>query len=102
MAQLVQLQKSYDEFEARDAVVIAVAQEDVDLEKHGNILTKFGGEPKFQIGADIGREETKKYDRTTAYLIDKEGRVRQVFPMLIHHRPSWKAILNEMDRLEIK
>ena len=39
------------------------------------------------------------FDRTTAYFIDSEGVVRQVFPMLIHSRPSWDAILGEIERL---
>ncbi len=49
--------------------------------------------------ADLNHEHTPTYKQTTAYLIDRGGVVRQVFPMLIHHRPSWKAILNEIDRL---
>ena len=35
----------------------------------------------------------------TAYLIDKTGIVRQIFPMKIHQRPSWKAVLREVDAL---
>ncbi len=89
----------YDEFIKRDVVVIAVAQEDKDLKSHGRFLKKFGSKPPFDIVADLNRKATTGYDRTTAYLIDKKGVVRQVFPMLIHSRPSWRAILNEVDRL---
>ena len=89
----------YNEFIKRDVVVIAVAQEDTDLKSHGRFLKKFGSEPRFDIVADLNRKETSGYDRTTAYLIDKKGVVRQVFPMLIHSRPSWRAILNEVDRV---
>lgn len=90
----------YDEFTKRDTVVIAIAQEDTDLESHGKFLKKFGSSgPPFDIVADLNRKRTKRYDRTTTYLIDKTGVVRQVFPMLIHARPSWKAILGEMDRI---
>ena len=90
----------YDEFTKRDTVVIAIAQEDTDLKSHGRFLKKFGSSgPPFDIVADLNREKTKRYERTTAYLIDKTGVVRQVFPMLIHSRPSWKAILGEVDRI---
>lgn len=101
MRQLVELQKLYDEFEKRDTVVIAVAQEDKDLKSHGQILSHFKPKPRFEIVADLNREKTGQYKRTTAYLIDKQGVVRQVFPMLIHSRPSWYAILSEIDRLEL-
>jgi hypothetical protein len=89
----------YDEFAKRDTVVIAVAQEDTDLESHAKILKKLGKSPPFDIVCDIDRKETARYHRTTAYLIDKRGVVRQVFPMLIHARPSWRAIWHEADQL---
>lgn len=89
----------YDEFTKRDVAVIAVAQEDKDLESHARFLKHFEDGPPFDIVCDVGREATQRYDRTTAYFIDKSGTVRQVFPMLIHHRASWRAILNEIDRL---
>lgn len=93
------MQEVYDAFLGRDTVVIAVAQEDTDLKSHGKFLRNFGSGPPFDILADIGRKKTKRYDRTTAYLIDKSGVVRQVFPMLIRSRASWNAILNEIDRI---
>ncbi len=80
-------------------MVIAVAQEDTDLKKHGLMLKKFATAPPFDIVADLGRENTKRYRRTTAYLIDKAGVVREIFPMLIHHRATWQPILNEIDAL---
>lgn len=89
----------YDEFTRRDTVVIAVAQEDTDLPSHGQFIQKFPSPPGFDIVADIGRKETPRYDRTTAYLIDKQGVVRQVFPMLIRSRPTMKALLNEVERI---
>ncbi len=89
----------YGEFEEHDTVVIAIAQEDTDLKSHGNMRKKFGSGPPFDLVADLKRKNTTRYDRTTAYLIDKKGIVRQVFPMLIHTRPSWRAILNEVDRM---
>lgn len=79
--------------------MIAVAQEDTSLEEHGAMPKSFGQALPFEIVADLGREDTQAYDRTTAYLIDKHGIVRQVFPMLTYHRSSWQAILREIDRL---
>ncbi len=99
MKQLVQLQKVYDQFEARETVVIAVAQEDSDLEKHGKMLNKLDGTPRFHVVADLGRKDTPRYHRTSAYLIDKHGLVRQVFPMMIHHRARWAPIIEEVDRM---
>lgn len=90
----------YDEFASRDAAVIAIAQEDTDLESHAKMFRRFDPAPRFGIVADLKREKTAAYKRTTAYLIDPEGIVRQVFPMMIHHRPSWKAIINELDRVK--
>lgn len=89
----------YEAFSQLDTVVIAVAQEDTDLKSHGRFLRKFQSPPPFEIAADLERMKTKRYDRTTAYLIDKAGIVREVFPMLIHHRASWQAILHEVEKL---
>jgi peroxiredoxin len=97
--QLVELQDMWNEFEERDIHVIAIAQEDTDLESHGRFPRGFDGPVPFDIVADLKREATLGYDRTTAYLIDKRGIVRQVFPTIIHARPSWKAVLHEADRI---
>ena len=87
----------YDEFVALDTVVVALSQEDQSLEPYGPFLARFGDDgPRFEIVCDLGREETPAYDRTTAYLIDKAGRVREIFPMIIHARPSWKIVLREV------
>lgn len=89
----------YDEFQKRDTVVIAVAQEDTDMKGHRKMYDGFDPAPEFYIVGDFKRQKTKRFDRTTAYLIDKEGIVRQIFPMMIHHRPSWDAILGEVDKI---
>jgi alkyl hydroperoxide reductase subunit AhpC len=89
----------YGEFKKRKTTVIAIAQEDKNLESHGKFLKSFKGDIPFAIVADLNREKTPKYDRTTAYLIDRKGIVRQIFPMLIHERASWQAILHEIDKL---
>ena len=91
----------YDDLEMLDTVVVAIAQEDESLADHGKFLKSgFEPAPRFDIVADLDRAETKAYDRTTAYLIDKEGTVRQIFPMIIHARPAWEAILREIDGLD--
>ena len=82
----------YDAFEARDTVVIAIAQEDKDLKSHGQFLKKFEQTPPFDIVADIGRKQTERYDRTTSYLIDKQGMVREIFPATVYLRPNWLAV----------
>jgi alkyl hydroperoxide reductase subunit AhpC len=87
----------YDEFEKRNTVVIAVAQEDKDVSSHAKMVKKFEPEPRFEIGVDIGHEATKPYDHTTVYLIDKQGKVREIFPTLTHSRPNWKAVLHRID-----
>jgi peroxiredoxin len=87
----------FDAFEARDIVVIAVAQEDKDLEGHAKFRQHFQPEPRFELAADFDKTDTKRYERTSTYLIDKTGVVRQVFPQMVHHRATWKAILNEAD-----
>lgn len=89
-----------DEFEKRDTVVISIAQEDTDLESHAKMPKKIRPKSGSYIVADLNRSETEMYDRTTAYLIDKQGVVRQVFPMLTHFRSAWGAILGEIDAME--
>lgn len=93
------MQDVYNEFEKRNTVVIAIAQEDTDLKSHGKMLASFETKPPFHIVADLNREKTTRYHRTTAYLIDTKGVVREIFPMLIHHRPSWEAILGAVDKM---
>ena len=90
------MQEQYDEVEALDAIVIAIAQEDRDLESHGKFYKHFKPKPRFELAADFSRAETQRYERTSTYLIDKEGVVRQIFPQLIHHRANWNALLREM------
>ena len=91
----------YQEFQDRDTVVVAIAQEDKDVASFAKILPKFKGELPFEIVADVNREGTPLYDRTTTYLIDKEGIVREIFPALIHMRPTWHAVLHRLDEINL-
>lgn len=80
-------------------MVIAVSQEDTNLRDAAKFLTNFEAGPGFEIVHDLNREKSEAYDRTTTYLIDKQGVVRQVFPSLIQRRPSWDAVLVEAERI---
>lgn len=95
------MQGLYDDLEAMDTIVIAVSQEDETLVDHARMADlALDSAPRFVLVADLSRERALEYDRTTAYLIDKKGKVRQIFPMIIHARPSWEIILKEVDRLQ--
>ena len=79
-------------------MVVALSQEDKSTDTASKILEGIDA-PRFDVVFDLEREVTQAYDRTNAYLIGKDGKVAQIFPMLIHARPSWNAILSEIDRL---
>ena len=72
----------------------------MDLASHAKFLAAFGPQgPRFEIVADLGRAETPAWDRVTSYLIDEQGLVREIFPMIIHGRANWPAILREVEQL---
>ncbi len=83
--------------EELDAVAVAVSQEDTELEAFAKMPKRLGD--RLQILADLKREKTPFLDRTTAYLVDKEGIVRQIFPMIIHARPSWDVVIDELKKM---
>jgi peroxiredoxin len=90
------LQESYDEFQKLDAAVVAVAQEDKDLATHAKFLKHFDPAPRFKLTADLEGKTKGRYHQTTTYLIDKTGHVREIFPMMVHHRASWESILKRI------
>ena len=92
------MQKQYDAFEARNVHVIGIAQEDPDLAAHAKILSRFDPPPRFDLVADLERAGTSRYRRTSTYLVDADGFVRQIFPNVVRHRADWGAILAEIDR----
>ncbi|MDJ0840852.1 MAG: hypothetical protein QNK37_30350 [Acidobacteriota bacterium] len=98
MKQLVQLQKVYDEFEKRDIEVIAVSLEAAEMEQHAKTLKRFPNR-RFKLAGALNWEGMDAWARTTGYLIDKTGVIRQVFPMETYNRPDWWSVLNEADRL---
>lgn len=77
--------------------VVAISQEDTELKAFAKMPERLGD--SLPILADLSREKTPFLDRTTAYLVDKEGIVRQIFPMIIHARPSWDVVIGEMAKL---
>ncbi len=81
---------------------MAIAQEEKTLGDLGKINKRFKPTPKFPVLADIGYTQTKGYDRVSMYLIDKQGRVAQVFDSLIHFRPPWNAVLAELRALHAR
>lgn len=92
------MQDTYDQAEQRDVHVIAVSQEDRDLESHARFYGPFKPEPRFEILADLQGEQTSAYKRTTTYYIS-DGVVKQVFPQSVSHRATWSAIFDEIDRI---
>jgi len=79
--------------------VVAVAQEDKDLETHARMKQALGGSVPFEMVCDVDRKVTTAFHQTTTYLIDERGVVREIFPGLIPTRPSWLAVLHRIDEL---
>ena len=86
------------EFEAVDTAVVAISQEDEELENAVRMAATLRPEARFPLAYDLERAATPAYDRTSAYLIDEEGIVREIFPMIIHARPSYRILLAEARR----
>ena len=79
--------------------VIGLALEEKDAADTKRFVPSLGGAPPFPLLSDVGRKQTKRYEQTTAYLIDGDGTVRQVFPMQTYARGSLHAILREAERV---
>lgn len=102
MKQLVQLHDLYEEFVARDVEIVAFSNEEPSFMAHTKVIGELGERPPYPILCDAKRKQTPRYERTTAYLVDRDGTVLQVFPMEIYDRPPWWAVLNEIDRLDAR
>ena len=96
--QFVELRKSHGELEKRGLRVIGLALEETDPADTKKFLKGVGESPPFPFVSDVGRKQTKRYEQTTAYLIDANGVVRQVFPMQTYARGGVGALLREIDR----
>lgn len=102
MQQLGELHDMYAEVESRDFEVVAMANEEQSLLAHMKVLGEFDSLPPFPLAVDINRQRTEAYERTTAYLIDKQGVIQQIFPMEVYDRAPWWPLFNEIDRLGSK
>ena len=97
--QLVELQHRYEELDALGWEFVAVALEEERLEDTGKIVSALEEDLRFPLLADPDRSRTEAFQPTTVYLLDAEGVVRQVFPMLTYARGSWDAVLREGRRV---
>ena len=97
--QFGELRREYDDIEARGLSVIGLALEEKNAADTKRFVPSMGGDTPFPLLSDVGREKTQGYEQTTAYLIDAEGIVRQVFPMQTYARGSLQAILREAERV---
>ena len=93
----MQLHNDAARFDDLGVVVLAVSQEEQDLSKALTMAEKTG--VRFPLLHDVQRQTAPRLDRTTAYYIDAEGVVRQVFPMSAYLRPSSDVVLAEIERL---
>lgn len=94
----MELQQSLPDFTARGVAVLAISQEDPDLEQAPGILDGLDATPTYPVLIDIDRKAAPRLDRTTAYLVNREGKVTQVFPMMTHMRATARTLLGETDR----
>ena len=95
----MELRDEWTELETRGLQAVVFSQEDEDLESFARMSGTVGPDRPYPLLADLEREATAAYDRTTVYYVDEAGIVRQVFPMIIHGRVPWSVILDEVDRL---
>ena len=98
MKQLGQLQEIYDAFAQRGIQVIGLSLEAAEMKHHAKTLRRFP-DRRFALAGAIGGEGAEGYAMTTGYLVDKQGIIQQVMPMEVYNRPSWWAVLAEVDRL---
>ncbi len=74
---------------------MAISQEDDELAAAEGMAAKLGGDLPFEMGFDLERRVTTAYDRVTAYLIDRDGIVQQIYPMTVRARPSSVILLKD-------
>lgn len=94
----MQLHKNSEQFDDLGVIVIAISQEEEDLSKALSMAQKTV--VGFPLVHDVERGTAPQLDRTTAYYVDADGVVRQVFPMSAYLRPSAEVVLAEIERLQ--
>ena len=75
MQQLVELQDLYPEFESRAVEIIAVSNEEKNFMAHTKVIGQLGERPPYPILCDAKRKHTTAYERTTAYLVERDGTI---------------------------
>ena len=87
-----------EDFERLGVTIVALSQEDDDVEGFRKIGKALPDLP-FPIIGDIDRLALPGLERTTAYYVGRDARVRQVFPMETYRRADLGAIRREIVRL---
>ena len=86
------------EFEALGISVVALSQEDDDVEGFRKIGSTLKDLP-FSVVGDVDRRTLPQLERTAAYYTGRDGKVLQVFPMETYRRAELGAIRHEILRL---
>jgi hypothetical protein len=94
--QLGELVERFGEFEERGARVLALDQEDESVDGLWDLLERLGEIP-FELATDVGRAGAPRLDRITTYLLDRSGRVIEIFPSHPLVWMPWDAVLQRID-----
>ncbi len=97
--QFGELRRNYETIEASGLSIIGLALEETSAADTKKFVPSMGGEPPFPLVSDVERVQTKGFEQTTSYLIDADGVVRQVYPMLTYARGSMRAMLRDVERV---
>jgi hypothetical protein len=95
VAPLVNLHFAYEDFDRLGAKVICVSKEDESLESFEKLVSRFRPVPPRTLFLwDEGGRATRDYDPITYYLVDLEGRIREIFPGTRFTRCPPRALLH--------
>lgn len=95
VAPLVNLHFWYDQFDKLGARVICVSKEDDTMESFAKLVSRFRPVPPRTLFLwDRNGRATRDYDPITYYLVDLDGRIRQIFPGTRLTRCSPRALIN--------
>lgn len=89
----------YDAFEERRTPVLAIANEESWYHENQKLDEHLEGDRRFHNAVDFNYKLSYTFEREAAYLIDKRGKIAQVFPMEVYERAPWWSVLNEIDRI---
>lgn len=85
----------YEDFDRLGAKVICISKEDESLEAFGKLVSRFRPVPPrtLFLWDQYGRE-TRDYAPVTFYVVDLDGRIREIIPATRMTRAPTQAILN--------